>query len=247
MNELKWTISLALIAFLATGATAAKLDWDDVTWPEGTYSQTYTNVDGTGIDITMTWQNGAFLTGYTVGSCGATYDFPHDDMSCFAGMPGVEDYGLWYAVQQNGEVSLVIEFSQPVTGVEMSFLDIDGSDPNAEENRIKGFAPGAQVGDPGIDPVMYSFGTHVSGTVVTPGNGLSFWNNDSFDVFPGEPGFEESSAWVSFGGQTVDKIGFVMGGEQEGRGQIMSDITFVPEPVTMAMLAAGSLALIRRR
>ena len=110
------------------------LDWTAVDYTDGSTLETITNVDGSGVDMTFTWVDGAPNPGL-----GLLFDtLPDDEDGLWATYPAAEP-GLWYATDNSGDISLVITFSELVSEVSFGIYDIDGNANNVESVRIKGF------------------------------------------------------------------------------------------------------------
>ncbi len=118
---------------------AAELDWSSVSWTSGTLSQSYSNVDGTTVDIDFTFpatvttgnalyptgtpspSNGAFVTG----SPEINTDLTTDDALYLE-----LDFG---AQDPNEYVTLEIDFSEEVTDVSLTAFDIDFNDDDFQD------------------------------------------------------------------------------------------------------------------
>ncbi len=242
------TKKLAIVAVLfacAGVAGASVLQWDatGVTYPQGdTGPVTFTNVDGTGVDITIDWlgDTGTFLSGWAM--AGGTYDLPSDEAAEEFSMSA-----LWWAnnFTSGQSVSMVISFSEPVTDVNFTLFDIDGVQPQWEKTRIKAFSGG--LGGTASLPSMWTLGSDVNFTIVAignPGDGLILTNGGAGDTTP--PDAIHQAELDFFG--PIDTIGIAYSSiAAADRGQLIGDISFVPEPATMALLALGGLAVLRRR
>lgn len=240
---------LTVAMLLASSAVASTLDWGTVDYPAGAQNVTFTDVDGTGVDITFSWSD---PFNYQANWEGTPLDLPDDD----ATQTVFGQDGLWFPMPQTQ--SLVIEFSDTVTDVQFSFVDFDGTDPNVEHIRIKGFDSNGAVPGTGFLPSFFDGGADVVFVPVnvgdgTPelGEGLSIFNGGLADTTPWGPGYEDHVAEVGFIGQGLTKVGLAMKNVGPNRGQILSNIEFtapiVPEPASMSLLAIGGLALLRRR
>ena len=238
-------VTVAVLFACAGVAGASVLQWDaaGVTYPQGdTGPVTFTNVDGTGVDITIDWlgDTGTFLTDWIMP--GGTYDLPSDEAAEEFAMSA-----LWWAnnFAAGQSVSMVISFSEPVTDVNFTLFDIDGVEPNWEKTRLKGFL-GGLTGTATL-PSLWTVGSDVNVQIVPIGqsqDGLILTNGGAGDTTPPDPIHQ---AELDFFGP-IDTIGIQYSSiEAVDRGQLIGDISFVPEPATMALLALGGLAVLRRR
>jgi len=235
-----------LLAFLFIASVAAvqadfTLDWTAVDYTDGSLLETFTNVDGSGVDMTFTWLDGA------PGGLGQLFDtLPDDEDAIWPTYPAAEP-GLWYATNNSGDISLVITFSELVSNVSFGIYDIDGNVNNVESVRIKGFDA---LGNP-VDLSNYAVGNGSHVQIYTDGTaafGYQFKNLDNYDKNPGEAGWEESMGTISIdSGIELSKVGIAFLNNDGSRGQILTNISFVPEPATITLLALGGLLLRKRR
>jgi hypothetical protein len=235
-----------LLAFLfvtsVAGLQAAfTLDWTAVDYTDCSLLETFTNVDGSGVDMTFTWVDGA------PGGLGQLFDtLPDDEDGIWPTYPDAEP-GLWYATNNSGDISLVITFSELVSNVSFGIYDIDGNVNNVESVRIKGFDA---LGIP-VDLSNYAvgYGAHVElYTDGTAAFGYQFRNLDNYDTDPGEVGWEASMGLISIdSGVELSKVGIAFLNNDGSRGQILTNISFVPEPATMLLMGLGSAVLLKRK
>jgi hypothetical protein len=236
-----------LLAFLFMASVAVvqadfTLDWTAVDYTDGSLLETFTNVDGSGVDMTFTWSNGAPDPGL-----GLLFDnLPDDEDALWPTYPAAEP-GLWYATNNSGDISLVITFSELVSNVSFGIYDIDGNVNNVESVRIKGFDA---LGNP-VDLSNYAVGNGSHVQIYTDGTaafGYQFKNLDNYDKNPGEAGWEESMGIISIdSGVELSKVGIAFVNNDGARGQILTNISFVPEPATMLLMGLGSAALLLKR
>jgi hypothetical protein len=223
------------------GVQAYMLDWTAVDYTAQAMSQTFTNVGGSGVDMTFSWLKGA-----NPAVPSDFYDSLPNDEEALSIYPGAEP-GLWYATDNNVDVSLVITFSELVSNVSFGIYDIDGDAYNRESVRIKGFDElGAAV-----DLLNYAVGYGSEVTYYTDGTanfGVQFINSSGYDTDPGEIGWEESMAMVSIdSGVELSKVGIAFLNNDGLRGQILTNISFVPEPATMLLMGLGSAVILKRK
>jgi hypothetical protein len=234
-------VLVAIIFVLGvTTANAYLLDWTGVNYTAGAVYQQFANVGGSGVTMDFQWYNGA------TGQPGGTFlaGMPNDEDG-LTGYPGAEP-GLWWGTGSGNDVSLVITFSQTVSNVGFSIYDIDGITANMESVRIKGFdAAGVAVN---LSNYWYSPGSEVTVVTNNLGGGIEFINKAGVDLNPGQTGWEKNQAWIGIDGAVqIKKIGIAFLNNDGDRGQILTDISFVPEPATMVLLALGGMLLRRKK
>lgn len=243
---MKKVLSVLSIFLFMTSVPAVQagyvLDWTAVEYTDGSLLETFTNVDGSGVDMTFTWVDGAPNPGL-----GLLFDtLPDDEDGLWASYPAAEP-GLWYATNNNGDISVVITFSELVSNVSFGIYDIDGNANNVESVRIKGFDA---LGNP-VDLSNYAlgYGSHVEAyTDGTAAFGWQFRNLDNYDTNPGAAGWEESMGMISIdSGVELSKIGIAFLNNDGSRGQILTNISFVPEPATMLLMVLGSAVVLKRK
>jgi len=236
-------VLLALLFMVSVAGLKADfmLDWTAVDYTAQAMSQTFTNVGGSGVDMTFSWLKGA-----NPATPADFYDSLPNDEEALSLYPGAEP-GLWYATDNNVDVSLVITFSELVSNVSFGIYDIDGNVNNVESVRIKGFDA---LGNP-VDLSNYAvgYGAHVElYTDGTAAFGYQFRNLDNYDTDPGEVGWEESMGIISIdSGVELSKVGIAFLNNDGLRGQILTNISFVPEPATMLLMGLGSAVLLKRK
>jgi hypothetical protein len=230
-----------VMIFLVLGVTTANayvLDWTGVNYTAGATYQQFANVNGSSVTMDFQWYNGA-------GQPGGTFlaGLPNDEDG-LTGYPGAEP-GLWWGTGNNNDVSLVITFSQTVSNVDFSIYDIDGITTNMESVRIKAMDTAGVGVD--ISNYWWSLGSEVT---VNPGNaafGVQFINAAGIDLNPGQTGWEKNQAMIGIDGVQIKKIGIAFLNNDGDRGQILTNISFVPEPATIALLALGGMLLRRKK
>ena len=244
---------------------AVVLDWDTVDWTAGSFSQTFTNVQGSGMDVTITLS----ITGASFASWnGQTQP---DDNSRLGGDGGsgqgelYDSYGNLSeeslhlhmdSVQNNfrGYIDVKIEFSQAAAGVSFQLFDIDrGGDGDTTRTfedvigDIQATRDGSQV-----DPATVSYDS--SGINMTYRDGSPVYRGSYYS--PDAPNSVLDLAWNT---QVVDSVSFryyagnLTNSTPGTQGISISDIEFynaVPEAGTMTagvLLFAGLCALEFRR
>ncbi|MGE9294667.1 MAG: hypothetical protein ACQKBV_00050 [Puniceicoccales bacterium] len=123
MSKLSVVLLGGLLCVQVVGA--ATFDWDDVTWTNGATSGTFTNVDGSGVDVSINISGGSFLSGYPQTNTANTGGFsnPGDSLQLF-----INESGQWSGMD------VTITFSQPVENLSLTLFDVDVG-PRANNNR----------------------------------------------------------------------------------------------------------------
>lgn len=110
---------LVLPATLQAQVVAGTLDWNSVDWTDNTgpvYAQTFTNVDGTGVDITISIDTSATTMVQAV----------DDNTFNTGGLAGQESLLLFMdATARNLYIDVSISFSEAVRDVQFSLFDVD--------------------------------------------------------------------------------------------------------------------------
>lgn len=251
MKALDHSVRAGVVVLALAGiSNAALLNWNapGIDYPAGAVGPlSFNNVDGSGVNVTFQWvgNTNRFLNNYNTGS--GTVTLPDDDATQTTwGMSG-----LWYGTQfasTSESVSLIVSFSQPVYNVSFHVFDIDGVIPHFEKLRVKGFL-GGTGGTPTL-PSTYDGGDDVDIEIIpvdmnpATEDGIVFWNGTAAESDPPDARHE---GWMTFAGP-IDTLGIQFkGNANQAIGQILGNISFVPEPATLAVMALGTLLMARRR
>lgn len=263
----KVMVCLAVQAVAWAGTVQAfVLDWDVVTSggttnlpnlptvPLTFQSTTYTNVDGSGIDVTVSF-------GYTTGGGSMVVDQVPD--YTFRNTPIIGDTtGAGIRIQFDADndsafVRTVISFSQPVRNLQLEIWDIDRSSWRDEVRNITGNATGGGTFNP-ASITLPSTNTVGHSTTV---NSITVNENPN----PDNPTTSEggADAIINFGSTDTDSVRFDYGNNPTGvtdpAGQLIwfSAFSFdpVPEPSTYiagalllgVLLVGGLRRALRRR
>ena len=247
---------------------AVVLDWDTVDWTGGSFSQTFTNVQGSGMDVTITLSiTGASFASWNGqvqpddnnrlgGDDGYPYQAQGEGVDS-SGNPSEESLHLHMDSVQNdfrGYIDVQIAFSQAATGVSFQLFDVDrGGDGDTTRTfedvigDIQGTRDGSQI---------------APSTVSYDSSGIDEDTRDGSPIYRGgyySPDASNSVLGLSWDTQVVDSVSFryyagdLTNSTPGTQGISISDIEFnnaVPEPGTMTagvLLLAGLCALELRR
>lgn len=233
---------------LSQGSNAFVFDWTGRTFniptdpSPGTITETYTNVDGSGVDFTVTLTVQGSVNYITSG--GTTYPVVSSAFEIDDGLDVWIDTG-----DRTSSILFTISFSSPLNNLEMQVFDLDtnddSSDPNGYRDRL--FDPVATAPDSStFGATLTSNGTHTianngtttaSATAVIPTGNLA--DNDT-----------AGTVNMDFGTGFANSVSFSYGNPNDGT--VLTDpssqaigfgnIAFtVPEPSTYA---AGILLVI---
>jgi len=245
MNLVKNTKSLAAVSSLIIATSTAHaftLDWSNVDYTDGSLSQTFTNVDGSGVDMTFdfTFSGGAASIAGT----------PHDQVwggSQISTNYGESDAPLTFAfdpIDANQFMDLKITFSQAVSGVDFNIYDIDADD----GSNGRGF-----YGD--VLDITANAGTVFAG--MSAGSGITAAGSTLTGGITSaqDPGQLGNTANIDFGTVSVSSIDIRYSStadfadptfQMAAVGNI--DFSQVPEPTSaMLLLTGGALLGLRRR
>ncbi|GHB96828.1 hypothetical protein [Cerasicoccus arenae] len=99
-----------------TTCVASTLDWDALSWTPGSTSQTYNNVDGSGVNVTISISGGSFLTNY-----------PQLNTDTTGGVsPAQKSLQLYINESSQGNgATVTISFSSAVNSLTLNLYDVD--------------------------------------------------------------------------------------------------------------------------
>lgn len=249
LNRCAWTCVAGLI--MTAVSHGFVLDWDSVDWTAGGTDQTFYNVDGSGMDVSIslaiTGANWVAWNGEAQpddnrrlggdggpGQAGEGFDS--------FGNPSDEALHLHMnAFQRNytGYVEVVISFSRAVTGLSFDLFDVDNGGDTQNTSTFEDVIAdiGGSLNSVDVDPATVDYDSGSIDRVVHPTRGDeyrgTYWAPDSEDVVLG----------LSWDEQVVDTVTFrYYAGNFSQRnpgdqGISISDISFasaVPEPGTVA-------------
>ena len=254
----RWVISGIAGLMITAVSNAFVLDWESVDWAGGATNQTFYNVDGSGMDVSISLAN--------TGAAWAQWNGQNqpDDNRRLGGDGGPGQTGEGFdsfgnpsdealhlhmdAFQRNytGYVEVVISFSRAVTGLSFDLFDIDNGGATQNTSTFEDVIAdiGGSLNSVDVDPATVDYDSGSIDRVVDPTRGDeyrgTYWAPDSEDVVLG----------LSWDEQVVDTVTFrYYAGNFSQRnpgdqGISISDISFasaVPEPGTVA---GGALLLV---
>ncbi len=222
MRSLLVTLMVISVGVIAFGQT---ITWDGTQWPSGSLSNDYF---GGFVNISFTGDTDALHSGNSV-----TYNdpFPTDNWDRTAWGGALADGALWWAVEQNVletcPICIIITFDQAVTDVSFCLYDLDGTD----VIYLEGENGGSTV-YPMVTPNDITY---------TPATGKLDGSTASGDPSP----TGGNTACISYAGP-VDtiKLSYSSG---SGQGMLLGNLSYVPEPATMALLIMGAGTVLRLR
>lgn len=255
----RWVISGIAGLMITAVSNAFVLDWESVDWAGGATNQTFYNVDGSGMDVSISlaitgaawaqWngQNQPDDNRRLGGDGGTPYGNQGEGFDSF-GNPSEESLHLHmnaFARDYSGYVEVVISFSRAVTGLSFDLFDIDNGGATQNTSTFEDVIAdiGGSLNSVDVDPATVDYDSGSIDHVVHPTRGDeyrgTYWAPDSEDVVLG----------LSWDEQVVDTVTFrYYAGNFSQRnpgdqGISISDISFasaVPEPGTVA----GGLVLL---
>jgi len=207
---------------LMASVNASTLVWNGAQWPYGSLEESY-NIDGVGLDIAFSGNTDALIGSHpnTGGNALPTDLFTGWDVQ-----------GLWWGnetvVDPGAPIVITMTFDTPVTDLNFSFYDLDDGE-QLDMDAYLGAAP--------EDPfeVIYGGINYDNVTGLFDGAGVI-----------GNPGDAVNTATITFM-DPVDTLVFSYSAPQANRGMLLSNVTFVPEPATLSLLALGAFVLRRRK
>jgi hypothetical protein len=253
----RWILSL----LIPWSAQAQMLDWDEVDWTRGANSETFSDVQGTGIDISigLTLSNDKNKNQVTQWSPYGTAS--PDDNNTFGGDWGKKDGESLYLKpdfasdnRERSYLDVTISFSQSVSNVQFSLFDIDVGlwytrSPGLEFEDIIEQISGSHDGQ-SVDASVDAGNRIIVDNSTDPGNTLYRGNTSTSDSGQDQndnPGsvirltFSDPVDTINFRYSSGNRAEWNPGDQAIG----MSDISFsaynaVPEPSTVL----GSILMI---
>lgn len=221
-----YKLMIVLIGLLAAPLLpAGTLTWDGTQWPRTSLSETF-QIDG----VTLGMNFGGNVERMLDES---PQYLPKDDIADY----GWDIQGLWYGVSSlpGGEtITLTLSFSRPVTELAFNYYDVDGRS-TWEQIAVQGSLAG-QTQLPSITAPTAQF-------IVNAAAGTARSNG----TWDGDPGSAENTINFSFGSLAVDTVTIAYTTDRTSTGVLMGNLTYVPEPATLALLGLGGLLLRKRK
>ena len=243
--------ALALLGGWATPAQALILDWDAVTWNDGSLNNSY-DLNGDAInDITVALTSQQANIWATDPATGA--QTPTVNQSLTGGLSPVEDsLNLAGNLKTHSNVTFHLSFTgaQPgAANVSFTIFDIDVTTNSDIIDTIYG--------------VAYD-GTHIAATITNVGSGVTHTGTGLNQVLEGNtasadsgPGSSNGNATLSFGSTIITDVFFTFSntaGAPRFQNIAIGDVSFTPVPeMNPAIVAAGSciasvaLTVVRQR
>jgi len=211
IHNLLKTVSGFLVLASVLNAQTSVLDWDSVNWSGGSTTQTFSNVDGSGIDITISLTlsaDSAAYSGWTYNSKKGRWEYnsyttqtsflsgsPIDDTT-FGGDWGAEDeeslyLGVNFATDNRIQsyLDVTITFSQAVEGLNFNLFDVD----SYGYNYTGGYETGIQFVDI-IEQIEGNYlGNSVSSSVTYDSSRILAVTNSSGDAYQGNTSLTDSN------------------------------------------------------
>ena len=208
-------------------ASAFTLDWDQVDWAQGDEQHTFYNVQGSGIDVTISLNLSKDSATYRNGWWGGyrtTTDWINDapnDNTTFGGDWGAENgeslyLGLDFATDDltKSYLDVTISFSQPVLGASFDLFDVDAYGYNYQG----GYETGIQF----VDIIEHIEGSNNGSNVgsgnvgyyddkinaVTHNGETSYYGDTSLTNSNDQNDNPHSTLSLNWGSQTVDSVSF---------------------------------------
>lgn len=241
---MKKLLCILVVLCISLVANSYTLQWSDYSVPAGTTNYTYTNVDGSGIDINVNWfSNSNMLAGY-----------PTLDVATL----GITS-GHWFANTNTGSTVVFVSFSEAIPYLKVNFSEIDGlmtgtaSPTNyIDKIRIKGWDKDYAGWNAGTATAIAASGYDGGEDIVfveVPLNaaldsGLNIINGGLVDIFDNEAA---NRAWVTYEDNALKGFAFQFSSTGAERGAVMADLVFVPEPMTMVLVGLGAVLGLKRR
>ena len=236
-------MTLLLLGAAPVFALNSYLNWDGNTWPgpepiassgsPANPAAVFTNVDGSGVDITFAWEAGVPFVNATATGATGPWLAPHDNLpgsiptewnnipTTWANIlgPGFipgKNFLIWrqstYSTKNNPQ-TLTISFSKPVSSFGFLLFDVDNNGLDNTNTPQHWIDRVAIAGNGGASPLytIYSGNTATpsgnqtnNGNIVVAGNTLTATANSSLGNL--NPGSINSTVLVDFGVQSLSSV-----------------------------------------
>jgi hypothetical protein len=220
-------VVLTLVLAVAGPAHAALVDWDTLTWAQGSLSNTYDLDPSPGNDVTISMSGN---TGTLTNDANTGTMTPAITMSLTGGLSPTENsLQLAADLHTNSKITFAVDFSSQfvngVAWVSFKIFDIDLDTNNDKIRTIYGIA---------LD------GSHVAATITNVGSAVSLTGIGLSQVLLGTgdapdtgPGSSNGNATISFGATPIVGFSFIYANGAGGpkyQEIAISDIFFLPIP-----------------
>jgi hypothetical protein len=239
----RWVLGIASGIFLGGEVRASVLDWDVVSWTAGSLTATYTNVDGSGVDMTVTVSG---ETGDFLNEDGAPT--PQISNNITGGLTPAQNALLFYVDwgNENDTITVTVTFSQLVNNVSYDLFDIDRGGSAGGGSRTFVDEISTITATDGTTTYAATIGTSAENTTEGAGTGISIYGNG------GNPSDTsgDGNASISYGSSAVNSLTFTYGNRSNSQTNpaaqaiSMHDINFTIVPEVPTGIPAVLVCLI---